>query len=375
MVDVLTIPPTGGSRADVRRIAEVLASGGIAAVPSETGYFLCSSPLSPGPVETLLGLAPPGRFALCLLDAAAAEDVVAPESWTPAAERLMRRCWPGPLTLEFPYRNAPGLWDQWPPVLRSRLAAEGWVRLCCSGHPLLREVGAELPWPLLAAPATQSAPDRRFESIADVRERAAGVVQLLVDAGPPRYQDRATTVRITSDRCELVEEGIVGARTVTQLSSQIILFVCTGNTCRSPMAEALFRKMLADRLHCDDEELPSRGYLVLSAGLATTPGMPASEQAVDLLREAGMDLTGHQSQAATAELLNVADHVITMTRSHRESIGARYPEILHRVRLLSPAGKDVSDPFGGGRDEYVRCRDEIQTYLVSLLDQLAPKSA
>lgn len=375
MPDVLTIPPSGASRAEIRRIVEVLLGGGLAALPDETGYVLCGSPLEGNAIERLLEVCPTDQTGLSCLDGEAAEDLAPPDAWTPAAARLARRCWPGPLVLEFPADPSASLWGEWPEPARRWLTTTGRVRLSCSAHPIWRELLRELPWPLAAAVATHAQPTQRFESIADVQQRCGTDVSLLVDAGPPRYQDRATVMRIAAGHCELTEEGIIGRWTVTQLASEIVLFVCTGNTCRSPMAEALFRKMLAERLHCAEEDLPERGYLVLSAGLATTPGMPASEHAAALMREVGIDLTGHQSQPATAELLNVADHIITMTSSHRESIGARFPEILPRVRLLSPHGQDISDPFGGGREDYVRCREEIQTCLRRLLDHLlAPSS-
>lgn len=352
----------------------MLQGGGLAALPDETGYVLCASPLAGEALERLLAICPADQTGLSCLDGEAAEDLAPPEAWTPAAARLARRCWPGPLVLEFPANPSASVWGEWPEPARQWLTAAGQVRLSCSAHPLWRDVLRELPWPLAAAAATQERPVERFESIEEVRQRCGPEVKLLVDAGPPRYRERATVMRIGPAHCELTEEGIIGRWTVTQLASEIVLFVCTGNTCRSPMAEALFRKMLAERLHCEEEDLPRRGYLVLSAGLATTPGMPASEHAVALMREVGIDLTGHQSQPATAELLNVADHIITMTTSHRESIGARFPELLPRIRLLSPHGQDVSDPFGGGREEYVRCREEIQTCLRRLLDHLLGRS-
>ncbi|MCA9052809.1 MAG: low molecular weight protein arginine phosphatase, partial [Planctomycetaceae bacterium] len=177
-------------------------------------------------------------------------------------------------------------------------------------------------------------------------------------------------VQITGDGWDLLEEGIAGRRTVAQLASEIVMFVCTGNTCRSPMAEAMFRKMLSERLNCSEEELIERGYLVVSAGLATTAGMPASEHSVSLMREEGVDLTGHHSQPATPELLGIADLIVTMTRSHRDSILARFPALSDRVRVLSATGGDVSDPYGGNREEYQRCRDEIREHLQQLLAAL-----
>jgi protein-tyrosine phosphatase len=155
-----------------------------------------------------------------------------------------------------------------------------------------------------------------------------------------------------------------------RLAGEVYLFVCTGNTCRSPMAEALFRKMLADRLRCREDELIDHGYMVASAGLAAYKGAAASPEAVELLRKDGVDLSGHESQPVTEELLQHCDHIFTMTRSHREALLSAFPETSGQVRLLSALSQDVSDPMGAGPEEYARCRDVIRQHLEKILADL-----
>ncbi|MEZ6068614.1 MAG: hypothetical protein R3B90_23525 [Planctomycetaceae bacterium] len=112
-----------------------------------------------------------------------------------------------------------------------------------------------------------------------------------VDGGAARFSEPATAVEVGPLGYQVVQTGIVGQRTIEQLASTIVMFVCTGNTCRSPMAEVMFRNLVCKHLDCTDDELVSRGYLVLSAGLATSPGMPASAESLHLMRESGLDLS------------------------------------------------------------------------------------
>src|SRR5690606_38607488 len=102
----------------------------------------------------------------------------------------------------------------------------------------------------------------------------------------------------------------VSERMLARLAGEVYLFVCTGNTCRSPMAEALFRKMLADRLECREDELMDHGFVVISAGLAAYKGAPAAPESLEILRREGIDLSAHESQPVTEELLFHCDHIL-----------------------------------------------------------------
>jgi L-threonylcarbamoyladenylate synthase len=149
-----------------------------------------------------------------------------------------------------------------------------------------------------------------------------------------------------------------------------IVFVCTGNTCRSPLAQALCVKLLAERLGCSPEELPARGYLVESGGLATWPGLPASAEAVDVGRELGVDLSTHQSRPLTAAALAQAHYLVAMTHSHVDALTAYDIPGAPAPRLLSDEGTDVSDPVGASADVYRVCADQIVRGLDRLLPEL-----
>jgi glycine hydroxymethyltransferase len=143
-----------------------------------------------------------------------------------------------------------------------------------------------------------------------------------------------------------------------------ILFVCTGNICRSPMAEGLFRHSVGGG---DD-------YRVLSAGLGAVDGQPPSAFAVQAMKELGIDISGLRSRMLTAELVRQADYIFGMTHSHVDTIMLLYPQVAEKTFLLREFDdtldtfeKDISDPIGGSYEVYLNCRDQIEQGIASLL--------
>jgi glycine hydroxymethyltransferase len=141
-----------------------------------------------------------------------------------------------------------------------------------------------------------------------------------------------------------------------------ILFVCTGNVCRSPMAEGLFRHLVANR----------PDIRVRSAGVSAFPGQPPSPHAVEVLSDLRIDISKLRSLPLSEDLVREASCIIAMTRSHMESIHYLFPEAAEKTFLLREfedyaPSLDVSDPIGMGREAYEVTRDIIRRALPGIL--------
>jgi len=142
-----------------------------------------------------------------------------------------------------------------------------------------------------------------------------------------------------------------------------VLFVCTGNTCRSPMAEVLARDAVARALDVPPDRVLARGLLFLSAGTGTLDGMQASEGSVQALQQRGLDLTAHRSRSLTQQLCARATRIFCMSASHRDAVLDLAPDAAPKTELLRPDGRGIADPYGGELADYCRARDEITAAL------------
>jgi protein-tyrosine-phosphatase len=135
-----------------------------------------------------------------------------------------------------------------------------------------------------------------------------------------------------------------------------ILFICLGNTCRSPMAVGLFEALAGEN--------GVTGVSAGSAGLSAWPGDPASQNAVEAAREAGADISGHRARLLTQELFEEYDEIYAMTPSIYDFLKENFPDDTDKIFLL---GDGIPDPWGGDLQEYRTCRDKISAALGELL--------
>ncbi len=340
--------------AAIEEAARAVAAGQLVAFPTETVYGIACRADDPQAVERLnavKGRPPDKPYSIHI---GSKEEVARHVGHVPPlAEKLIRRYWPGPLTIVFPTPDGKGVGVRMP---SNRVAQE-----------LLRRAAV----PVIAPSANRSG--EPAPACADEVAKALGdELDIILDGGRCVFGEASTVVRVTDDGWEVLREGSITAGQLRQTLGKTIVFVCTANSCRSPMAEALCKKLLAERLGCRAEELPERGYNILSAGTAGLDDCPASANAVEAMRRHGLDISAHLSRPVTPGLLEDADIVFIMARHHGDSIRRIYPEAAARIRPLDPAGGDVEDPVGGSVETFMKCADHILRCLESALPEIHP---
>ena len=376
---VIDVRNAADARDVIHRAVQAIVEGQLVVFPTETVYGLAASALNEEAVARLLatkGRAEGHPLTLAVKSAEEAWDYV-PDS-SPLGRRLARRCWPGPVTLVMEDSHPDSLLRQLPASVQTAIAPTKTIGLRVPGHDLILEVLHLLAGPLALSSANLSG-NAATTTAQDAMSELGDAVSLVLDDGESRFGEASSVVKVDDQGMTMLREGVVTQAALDRLASFMIVLVCTGNTCRSPLAEVFLKKRLAERLDCSIDQLEERGIVVSSAGIAAMPGAPVSAESAAVARDRGLDLHDHAAQPMTERLLRDADMLFTMTAGHRQALVSHWPSVAERTHLVCPDGRDVSDPIGGSREVYEHCANQIDAALVQRvaelnLDSLCPRS-
>ena len=367
---VIDLRSAEDTRDVVHRAVQALVEGKLVAFPTETVYGVAASALCEETVARLSAVRQSSAEQPLTLAVKSVDDAMdyVPHM-SPLGQRLARRCWPGPVTLVLPIEWGDSVLQSLPSKVREAICPNNHVSLRVPAHETILEVLRLVPGPVLLSSAHRPGEPESVTADA-VIESLGDVVELIVDDGRSRYGQPSTVVKVEGRQFETLRAGVVPPQTLERLASFMVLMVCTGNTCRSPMAEAMFRKLVAQRLGCQVSEVADRGVMVMSAGIAAMLGGRAAPEGVQVMAQRGLDLTEHETHPLTEQLVRHADLILTMTRTHRQAILAQWPEAADRTKLLARDRSDIADPIGGPLELYNRCAAQLEAHLKAWVDDL-----
>lgn len=357
--EIVKINPEDIPLKQIKKAAFLLDSGGLVGFATETVYGI-GCRVKTGPLtrlNSLKGRTPDKYYTLHISEKSEVSKYV--PSINLRAEKLINNAWPGPLTIVFELNNAEI--DEQQKKLDSEifenLYKNNTIGIRCPDDPVASMLLSRTEFPIVAPSANLNScpPAINGEQVADY---FAGKIDFLLDSGRCKYKKSSTVVKVDKKKLEILREGVYPATALGAMSKITFLFVCTGNTCRSPMAEAFLTKYLTQKLDCNIDQLDEIGYKVLSAGTMGINGVPPSKEVATICESKGISVENYESTGLTTQLLEESDFIFAMSQGHIDQIRSLNREAAKRCLLL--AEKGIPDPIGQSQQVYNICAETIE---------------
>ena len=369
--EILTITGSHEDEDILEHAAELIDSGELVVFPTETVYGIAAS-VTTGGLEKLNALKDDRdrekHYSLHLPSPSEIRNYVPKISLR--SYKLAYNILPGPATLIFDV--APEHIAIKRQILGTDAAdtlyKDGTIGIRCPDSPVASKLLNYTDSPVVATSANPSGQQPAVNA-QQAYSYFDGKVAAVVDAGPCTVKRNSTVVKLSGFDPVILREGSITRDEIITKSTLRIMFVCSGNTCRSPMAEAFCKKTLANKLGCTVDRLSDFGYKVSSGGVMAPVAQPASPGCIEVCGEAGIDISGHSTAGLTEADIIECDLIYVMTKSEKQRITDFYPVISPKCKLL--AGKrDVLDPIDGDITVYRHCAAEIIRALERHLEDL-----
>ena len=356
--------------AAIKMAAAFLDAGELIAFPTETVYGIgCRVDSVSLKKLDLLKDRPKDKYYTLHIASPADAAKFVPETGL-RAKSLIRKAWPGPLTIIFELNedDIDAQKKKLPPEVFENLYRDNSIGIRCPDNKIASALLAEARYPVVAPSANISgkAPAADAQQVMGYFENQ---IKIVLNGGPCKHKVNSTIVKFADNNVSILRQGILTESQVLEMAQVTILFVCTGNSCRSPMAEGLFKKYLSQKLQCPVDQLAQKGYNVISAGTMGMVGYPATAEAVKSCADREVDISSHRSRALNKYLIEQSDLIYALTRMHQEDIIDISPEAKERCFLLA-ADKDINDPIGQSQQYYNRCAELIDTAVKKRIEEL-----
>jgi protein-tyrosine phosphatase len=371
---VIKIDAANIDAAAIKKAAEAIDAGALVAFPTETVYGIgCRvSNDSLAKLDRLKGRPADKYYTLHIANPSDFSRYVPTIGLR--AKRLIKNAWPGPLTIVFELddRDIKQQKEKLQPEVFDNLYRDGSIGIRCPDNPIASTLLSRTTCAVVAPSANISGQSPAVEA-GQVIEQFGGRLEIVLDGGACKYGKNSTVVRVGNPGApgglEMLRQGVYSQAQVLEMAKVTILFVCTGNSCRSPMAEGLFKKYLAEKLGCTVDRLEEKGYIITSAGTLGMVGFPASTEAVRVCAAMRVDISNHRSRALNGLLIEQSDLIYVMAQGHRNAVADISPESTDNCSLLAE-DTDIPDPIGQSQTFYNDCAELIDRAVRKRLGEL-----